>query len=83
MTYILNEYKANLVCGRVTVYGRMFTCDGDVLPFGGINVRFVGDLWQLDKPKGGFLATITVEYIRRASKNDRWKTNKKVHETHK
>ncbi len=44
MTYTLNEYKANLVCGRVTVYGRMFTCDGDVLPFGGINVRFVGEL---------------------------------------
>ena len=34
--------------------------------FGGINILFVGDLWQIDPPSGGFLASIPVEYIRRA-----------------
>ena len=32
--------------------------------FGGINMVFVGDFWQLDPPKGGFLAGIPVEFIR-------------------
>ena len=31
---------------------------------------FVGDFWQLDPPRGGFLANIPVEFIRRARKYD-------------
>ena len=34
--------------------------------FGGINIVFVGDFWQLDPPGGGFLADIPVEFIRQA-----------------
>ncbi|HIF22532.1 MAG TPA: hypothetical protein EYQ27_11655, partial [Gemmatimonadetes bacterium] len=43
---------------------------GDVRPFGGINVLFVGDFWQLDPPKGGFLGNIPVDFIRRARQYD-------------
>ena len=35
-------------------------------PFGGINVLFAGDFWQLDPPSGGCLSSIPVEYIRNA-----------------
>ena len=31
--------------------------------FGGINVLLVGDFWQLDPPKGGFLSAIPVDFI--------------------
>ena len=34
--------------------------------FGGINVLFAGDFWQLDPPSGGCLISIPVEYIRNA-----------------
>jgi len=34
--------------------------------FGGINVLFAGDFWQLEPPDGGFLAAIPTEYIKRA-----------------
>ena len=32
--------------------------------FGGINVVFVGDFWQLDPPSGGSLGSIPGEYLR-------------------
>ena len=35
-------------------------------PFGGLNVIFAGDFWQLDPPDGGFLGGIPVEFIKRA-----------------
>ena len=35
-------------------------------PFGGLNVIFAGDFWQLDPPDGGFLGAIPVEFIKRA-----------------
>ena len=38
--------------------------------FGGINVVFVGDFWQLDPPSGGFLGSIPGEYLRRGRKFD-------------
>ena len=31
---------------------------------------FVGDFWQLDPPKGGFIADIPTEYLRRAKRYD-------------
>ncbi len=34
--------------------------------FGGINVILCGDFWQLDPPSGGSLATIPVDFIKRA-----------------
>ena len=34
--------------------------------FGGINVLFAGDFWQLEPPSGGFLGAIPVDYMRRA-----------------
>ena len=43
---------------------------GEVRPFGGLNVIFAGDFWQLDPPKGGFLASIPCEFIRRGRKSD-------------
>ena len=43
---------------------------GHPLPFGGLNVVFVGDFWQLDPPKGGFLANIPVDFMRNARKYD-------------
>ena len=39
---------------------------GETRPFGGLNVVFVGDFWQLEPPRGGFLAGIPVEFIRNA-----------------
>ena len=39
--------------------------DGD-RPFGGINVIFSGDFWQLDPPDGAFLGAIPVEYMKRS-----------------
>ena len=36
--------------------------------FGGINVLLVGDFWQLDPPKGGFLGAIPVDFILRGRK---------------
>ena len=36
--------------------------------FGGLNVLFSGDVWQLPPPDGGFLGDIPVEYIRNARK---------------
>ena len=59
----LRNIVRNLGTGRLSE-------DGDVRPFGGINVLFVGDFWQLDPPRGGFLANIPVNYIRRARKYD-------------
>ena len=38
--------------------------------FGGINILFSGDFWQLDPPSGGFLAEIPVQYMQRAKKFD-------------
>lgn len=35
-------------------------------PFGGLNVVFSGDVWQLPPPDGGFLGDIPTEYIRNA-----------------
>ena len=37
-------------------------------PFGGLNVLFCGDFWQLDPPDGGFLASIPTEFIRAGRK---------------
>ena len=37
-------------------------------PFGGMNVLFSGDVWQLPPPEGGCLGDIPVEYIRNARK---------------
>ena len=37
-------------------------------PFGGLNVVFSGDVWQLPPPDGGFLGDIPVEFIRNARK---------------
>ena len=34
--------------------------------FGGINLLFAGDFWQLEPPSGGFLGAIPVKYMRRA-----------------
>ena len=34
--------------------------------FGGINVLFAGDFWQLEPPQGGPLGAIPVDYMRRA-----------------
>ena len=34
--------------------------------FGGLNVLFCGDFWQLDPPKGGFLGDIPVDFMRNA-----------------
>ena len=36
---------------------------GLVRAFGGINIVFVGDFWQLDPPSGGFLASIPGECV--------------------
>ena len=38
--------------------------------FGGINIVFVGDFWQIDPPSGGFIASIPVEFIRKARQYD-------------
>ena len=38
--------------------------------FGGINVVFVGDFWQLEPPSGGFLGSILCEYMRGGRKFD-------------
>jgi hypothetical protein len=38
--------------------------------FGGINIIFVGDFWQIEPPGGGFLAAIPVEFMRRARQYD-------------
>jgi hypothetical protein len=38
--------------------------------FGGINVVFVGDFWQLDPPSGGSLGSIPGEYLRRGRQFD-------------
>ena len=35
-------------------------------PFGGLNVLFSGDVWQLQPPEGGCLGDIPFEYIRNA-----------------
>ena len=43
---------------------------GEVRPFGGLNVIFVGDFWQLDPPKGALLGAIPVDFIRYAFKYD-------------
>ena len=43
---------------------------GEDRPFGGLNVVFVGDFWQLDPPHGGSLADIPVEFIRKACQFD-------------
>ena len=43
---------------------------GETRAFGGINVLFVGDFWQLDPPKGGFLGAIPVEFLRKSMKFD-------------
>ena len=37
---------------------------GVVRAFGGINVVFVSDFWQLDPPSGGSLGSIPGEYLR-------------------
>ena len=37
-------------------------------PFGGLNVLFCGDFWQLEPPDGGFLAGIPTEFIRAGRK---------------
>ena len=42
--------------------------DGSPRPFGGLNVLFVGDFWQLEPPDGGFLGGIPVDFILRARK---------------
>eukprot|EP00973_Karenia_brevis_P096093 12430579-Karenia_brevis.AAC.1 len=39
-------------------------------PFGGINVLFAGDFWQLDPPGGTSVASIPVSWIRRAKMYD-------------
>ena len=39
-------------------------------PFGGLNVLLIGDFWQLDPPQGVSLASLPVDYIRRARKFD-------------
>ena len=36
---------------------------GEVRLFGGINVVFVGDFWQLAPPKGGCLANLSIDFI--------------------
>lgn len=36
---------------------------GALRAFGGINVAFVGDFWQLDPPSGGVLGSIPGEYL--------------------
>ena len=36
------------------------------LAFGGLNVLFAGDFWQLGPPSGGVLAAVPVEFLRRA-----------------
>ena len=59
----LRSIVRNLGTGRLTE-------SGDVRPFGGINVLFVGDFWQLDPPRGGCLAEIPVNFIRRARQYD-------------
>jgi hypothetical protein len=38
--------------------------------FGGVNILFSGDFWQLDPPSGGFLAEIPVQYMRLVEKFD-------------
>ena len=38
-------------------------------PFGGLNVLFCGDFWQLDPPDGGFLGNIPVEFIQAARRH--------------
>ena len=38
--------------------------------FGGINIVFVGDFWQIDPPSGGFIASVPVEFIRKARQYD-------------
>eukprot|EP00973_Karenia_brevis_P022037 3031095-Karenia_brevis.AAC.1 len=38
--------------------------------FGGINVLFAGDFWQLDPPGGSSIASIPVNFIRRAKMYD-------------
>ena len=40
--------------------------DGEVRPFGGLKVLFVGDFYQLDPPSGAPLATIPSQYVKRA-----------------
>ena len=38
--------------------------------FGGINIVFVSDFWQIDPPGGGFLGSILVTFMRRARQFD-------------
>ena len=43
---------------------------GQVRAFGGINIVFVGDFWQLEPPKGGFIGNIPTEFVHRGRKYD-------------
>lgn len=44
--------------------------DGIDRAFGGVNLLLAGDFWQLDPPSGGFLASIPVDFIKKARKYD-------------
>ena len=42
--------------------------DGIDRAFGGVNLLLAGDFWQLDPPSGGFLASIPVDFMKKARK---------------
>ena len=44
--------------------------EGQDKPFGGLNILFCGDFWQLEPPDGGFIAGIPTEYIQNAKKHN-------------
>ena len=44
--------------------------DGIDRAFGGVNLLLAGDFWQLDPPSGGCLASIPVEFMKKARKYD-------------
>ena len=65
--------KLEQACRRVIRNGSPFKRDAANVdkPFGGLNVLVVGDLWQLEPPKGHFIADLPHEWLGSAGARQR------------
>ena len=65
--------KLEQACRRVIRNGSPFKRDTANIdkPFGGLNVLVVGDLWQLEPPKGHFIADLPHEWLGSAGARQR------------